>query len=286
VKIDIVDRIKNENVDMARFILDGVGVEVANAFRRIILTEVPTMAIDEIVFLENNGVLYDEIIAHRLGLIPLTTDLKNYNLPEECSCGGQGCTLCQAEFSLEIGAQDTEQYVYSGSLIATDPKVHPVSDKILLVKLAKNSSIVFEAYARLGTGQEHAKFQPVCSIGYGNVANITIDNSKFTSEEQIDHVIKMDHTHIVEKVDGKLKLKEDYWKWADLSGALERYSPVGAITEDFYTDKFIFTIESSGALDIKEILLKAVEIFLEKIEEFDSQLKKVKIEEQVLHTIF
>ena len=149
-----------------RFILEGVTIELANAFRRIILTEVPSMAITEVLFVENDSVLFDEMIAHRLALIPLTTDLKNYNLPDECSCGGQGCTLCQVQLECDVRTQNNEVIVYSGDLKSMDDKIRPVSDNIIIGKLGKKSSIVFEAYAQLGIGMDHAKFQPVCSVGY------------------------------------------------------------------------------------------------------------------------
>ena len=92
----------------------------------------------------------------------------------------------------------------------------------------------------------------------------------------------MDHTGILKQVDGKLKLVDDYWKKADLSGSLIRYSPEGAITESFVPDKFIFTMEGSGALDLKDVLRKAIEIFIEKVDELDEQLGKVKIIEDFL----
>ncbi len=57
--------------------------------------EVPTMAIEDVEFRKNNSILYDEIIAHRLGLVPLKTDLKSYNLPEKCKCKGEGCARFQ-----------------------------------------------------------------------------------------------------------------------------------------------------------------------------------------------
>ena len=63
------------------------------------LTEIPVMAIDEVIILKNDSPLYDEIIAHRLGLIPLKTDLESYKLPEECECEGYGCSLCQVSLT-------------------------------------------------------------------------------------------------------------------------------------------------------------------------------------------
>ena len=72
--------------DFMRFIVRGVNVPFVNALRRIMLTQVPTMAIDEVVILENSSILHDEILAHRMGFIPIKTDLDSYNLPEECKC--------------------------------------------------------------------------------------------------------------------------------------------------------------------------------------------------------
>jgi DNA-directed RNA polymerase subunit D len=281
MKIDVFERIENENIDIARFVLDGVGVELANAFRRIILTEVPSMAITEVLFVENDGVLFDEMIAHRLGLIPLTTDLKNYNLPNECSCGGQGCTLCQAQLMCEVHAENSDRTVYSSDIEELDPKVHPVSDKIIIAKLGKGTSMVFEAYAQLGQGKDHAKFQPVSSVGYKYYPDVKIDNSVFSKDaakrqEEMEKMLKRDFTHLFFIKDGKLAIEKDYWKsHFDFTRSIEGYGPPGAVKIDFVPNKFIFTVEGTGALPITEILKRAVEIFLEKCDEFEEQLREV-----------
>ena len=280
MKIEVIEHIQTKNEDLMKFILEGVSIELANAFRRIILTEVPSMAITEVLFVENDSVLFDEMIAHRLALIPLTTDLKNYNLPDECSCGGQGCTLCQVQLECDVRTKNNEAKVYSGDLKSMDEKIRPVSDTIIIGKLGKKSSIVFEAYAQLGIGMDHAKFQPVCSVGYKYFPDVKIDNSKLT-EADVDEVIKHDHTKIFTKVDEKLALVDKYWKGPDFTGSGEKYAPAGAIKVDYVPNKFIFTIEATGALPIKEILGKAIEIFLEKLDEFEDQLKKVVVTQKV-----
>ncbi len=152
--------------DTLRFVLSDVSPAFANALRRIILSEVPVMAIDDVMILENNSVMYDEILAHRLGLIPITTD-QTYNLPEECTCKSElGCEKCRASFSLEIEASDPVEVVYSSHLKPENPEVRPVSDKIPIVKLAQGQRIKLEAYARLGRGKAHAKWQPVSACTY------------------------------------------------------------------------------------------------------------------------
>ena len=84
VNLDVIEQTNYKLV----FIVEGVSIEMINAIRRIMMTEIPTMAIDEVIILKNDSPLYDEIIAHRLGLIPLKTDLDTYKLPEDCECGG------------------------------------------------------------------------------------------------------------------------------------------------------------------------------------------------------
>jgi DNA-directed RNA polymerase subunit D len=159
-------KVLSREQDTLRFVLSDVSPAFANAIRRIILAEVPIMAIDDVMILENNSVMYDEILAHRLGLIPVTTD-QTYNLPEECTCKTElGCEKCRASLSLEVEASDPVEVVYSSHLKPENPEVKPVSDKIPIIKLAQGQRIKLEAYARLGRGRDHAKWQPASACTY------------------------------------------------------------------------------------------------------------------------
>ncbi|MEM4311986.1 MAG: DNA-directed RNA polymerase subunit D [Nitrososphaerales archaeon] len=132
----------------------------ANALRRFALSEVYTMAIDDVVIIENSSVLYDELLAHRLGLLPLKTDLERYVPPEECECKNPlGCPKCRVMLVLDAEGKDGIKTVYSGDLVSEDPEIRPVSDNIPIVKLAPNQKIKLEAYAKLGRGKDHAKWQ-------------------------------------------------------------------------------------------------------------------------------
>ena len=62
-------KVLQETEDTIVLQLEGVDRSYANAVRRFAISEVPSMAIDDIVILENSSVLYDEILAHRLGMI-------------------------------------------------------------------------------------------------------------------------------------------------------------------------------------------------------------------------
>ncbi|MHA1370859.1 MAG: DNA-directed RNA polymerase subunit D, partial [Promethearchaeota archaeon] len=206
------------------FLVDGIDTELANALRRVILTEVPAMAITEVLFIENSTPLYDEIIAHRLGMIPLTTDLDSYVLPERCTCDGVGCSKCKCEFQCSVHATDTIKNVFSSDLISTDPEIRPVSPKILITKMAKDSRLIFEAEARLGQGKDHAKFQPVSMVSYKMYPNIEIDDSKFKNYKYIgdnenDPIVKMCPKKIL-RWEGK-KLKVTDLEKCTLCGACE-----------------------------------------------------------------
>ncbi|MBN2155721.1 MAG: DNA-directed RNA polymerase subunit D [Candidatus Lokiarchaeota archaeon] len=272
VKVTVFERVQNDKIDMVRFVLDGVSLEFANAFRRVVLSEVPTMAIDEVIFLENDSPLFDEIIAHRLGLIPLTTDLKNYNLRHECSCGGVGCTLCQVELTCSIKADLDGHIVRSGDLQSTDPAVKPVNDDIIIAKLQKNSSLVFEAFARLGEGRDHAKWQPA-QIGFGYTPNVSIDSSK--CPDCIDQCIAARRCpeEIIDFSNKKAKMVKDYWQECTICEECARNCPMEAVSIEAKPDSYIFTIESTGAISIKEIIDRAMIVFQEKVKEFQEHLK-------------
>ena len=165
MKVTVHERKKTNDIDYVKFSIEGINVEMANELRRVILSEIPTMAITEVIFMENESPLYDEMIAHRLGLIPLTTDLKNYNLPKECSCHNQKCTLCQSIFTLSVTSGNEPMLVKAKDLIPSDPKIKPVHDEIIIAKLGPNCKLELEAYAQLSIGKEHAKFQAVSTVG-------------------------------------------------------------------------------------------------------------------------
>src|SRR3989344_1239063 len=98
MEVRVLDNVKEQG--QLSFIMKDTNVVFANTLRRLMIDEVPTMAIEEIEFSKNNSILYDELIAHRLGLTPLKTDLKSYNLPDKCKCEGKGCNRCQLKLVL------------------------------------------------------------------------------------------------------------------------------------------------------------------------------------------
>jgi len=102
------------------------------------MSEVPTLAIDEISLYDNTSVLFDEQISLRLGLIPLQAgDLDVFSRPEECQCGGEGCPGCRVDFMLSA---EGPGMVYSKNIQFTDPRVRPAFDKIPMLSWARGRS--------------------------------------------------------------------------------------------------------------------------------------------------
>jgi DNA-directed RNA polymerase subunit D len=138
--------------------------EYVNALRRLAISEVPTLAIDDVVMIDNSSVVHDEAVAHRLGMIPLRTDLKRFVMPHNCDCKSTlGCSKCRVLLVLDSEATERTRIVTSGELKSEDEEVKPVSNEIPILTLAPGQKIKFEAYARLGNGKSHAKWQPTSS---------------------------------------------------------------------------------------------------------------------------
>ncbi|MHA2180107.1 MAG: DNA-directed RNA polymerase subunit D [Promethearchaeota archaeon] len=273
-------KVLEESEQRLVFVVDGISIEIANAIRRIILSEIPVMAIDEVIVLKNDSPLYDEIIAHRLGMIPLTTDLDAYKLPQDCECGGFGCSLCQVSLTCEvINTSNTPLEVYSGDLKSNDPQITPVDSRIPIVKIDKNNQLILEAYASLGKAKEHVKWQAVSNIFYRFYPQIEFDSNKCAKCPDRCIVSRMCPEKLYDFSNGKTpKLLEDYWKTCTLCKSCEMECPESAVEIRFKDNTYIFSIESDGVLPFKVILQKTFEIFIEKIDEFVERLEALELE--------
>lgn len=256
----------NKDEKKVSFIMKDTTPAFANTLRRIMMEEVPTMAIEDVEFRKNNSILYDEIVAHRLGLTPLTTDLKSYNLPEKCKCKGEGCARCQLKITLK-GSKGSG-VIYASELKSKDSAVKPVFPKMPIVKLLKGQDLEFEATATLGKGKVHSKWSP-CLAYYKHKPIIEIGNVKNPEE-----VVEKTHGNIFEIKNGKLEvIKDNLFKY-DLAGIVEDVS--GGEVKVKYDKDIIFYIESWGQLSCKDILNEAVKIFNETFDEFNEAVKKAK----------
>ncbi len=260
-----------------RLLIRDVDVPYVNALRRIILSEVPCMAIDEVVMLENSSIMQDEIIAHRLGLVPLTTDLDSYNLPENCECKSEfGCNLCRVTLSMDVEAKDGTRSVYSGELVSENKDVIPVSESVPIAKLAKQQKLRLEAYARLGKGKNHVKWQPVSMCTYKYLPKIEISRKNCDS---CGKCVEICSKKVFAKAEDKIEIK-------DLMACTMCQDCVEACPQNpkpirvgWEENSFIFCLESTGTLSPERIMAEAVRILDAQLKEFESQMKVKKSEE-------
>ncbi len=255
-------KILNKSENKLNFTINGINSTLANTLRRLMIVEVPVLAIDTVEFTKNNSALYDEIIAHRLGLTPLKTDLKSYNLKEECKCKGKGCAMCELKLILKV---DGPGMVYASNLKSTDPKAVPVYGEIPIVELTKKQSLELTATAILGKGKKHMKFSPGLVYYRGYPMFNVKDKSKLKKvEEELKDIITVKNDNIQIK---------DILKWNESHEEILEMNDVEVTNS---RENFLFSIESWGQLKPEEIFKKSLEIFDEKLDEFSDKLKKAK----------
>jgi DNA-directed RNA polymerase subunit D len=266
VKIEVLEKDETN----LRLVIRDADVPLMNALRRIALAQVPSMAIDEVVMIENSSILQDEIIAHRLGLTPLKTDLDSYTLPEDCECQSEfGCNLCRVTLTMDADSTEGTRTVYSGELVSENPEIVPVSDRVPIIKLAKGQKLKLEAYAKLGKGQNHAKWQPVSVCAYKYYPKLAFTKECTNCGKCVDICPK----RVLAMKDNKVEVK-------DLLACNLCMDCVGvcpqkpsAITVEWEKNAFIMNIESNGGLPPERILLEATKILDNQLKEFQKQLK-------------
>ena len=160
----------NANEKKITLKLKGFPLQYANALRRICLNGVPIFAIDTVDVIENSSVLADEGIAHRLGTRFDESDSR-------------------VMLVLDSGDIDTTKTITSANLSSNDEVVKPISDKIPIIELAPGQKVKLEAYARLGKGTEHAKW---------NSANVSILTD---SDKKDEHLLTVETTGSLEPIE-------------------------------------------------------------------------------------
>ena len=236
--------------DKLKLLLEDTHIKFINALRRTILTEVPTLAVDDVKIYENSSVLFDEIIAHRLGMIPIKTPEEVLETPN-----------LEVEFNLEKEGPTT---VYSGDLKTEDPEIEPANTEIPIIKLGENQTLSLLANVTLGEGKDHAKWQPGTAY-YKELEYIVFD----CTEEEVDCEELKDKysNHDIEETEDELKVLvtermnvkkeiEDYTRREEVPGS------------------YVFTVESNGELPVDLMVKHGIKVLENKSDEFIDLLEK------------
>ncbi|MFP3871878.1 MAG: DNA-directed RNA polymerase subunit D [Candidatus Natronoplasma sp.] len=261
----------------AELLVSEANPPIVNALRRVLIADVPKLAIEDVEFhlgtigdeegdkeYESSAPLFDEIIAHRLGMLPIPTDLELFEYRDECEeCGGEGCPNCTIIYSLNKKGPCT---VYSGDLIPVgENELRPVDDLIPLVKLDENQALLIYATAELGTAKEHAKWQPTSGVAYKYYPEVKIDDEKC---DECEECIEACPVEILEMDDGELSVTDV--EECRLCSACEEVCDEGAIEINGREDKFILTYETDGSLSTEAVLKKGLEVLEEKFDNIHS----------------
>lgn len=287
------DPFVNPEEERIKFIIEDATPAFANALRRTILGYVEILAIEEIIMVENTTPMFDEYAAHRLGLIPLASDNLDLNRQADCDvCEGIGCDACTVALTLTMETDATsEMMVFSGDLISNNTFVYPINDEIPIMKMGKEQRLILEAQARLGTGREHAKWQPTSSLGYQYMPEIKIDPSHDFKEEVANscprNVFEYDEKNKSLMVKNPLN--------CNLCMECVNNSKEGSIEIKGHDDKIIFLVDGTGALRVEDIivagslalqdmaenLIESFQVALENAENDPQLMKKVSTFERI-----
>ena len=258
----------------AKFILKDSSPAMANALRRTMLQDIPKMAIDKVDFhlgpimqddkeYESVTSLFDEVIAHRLGLVPVpTTD--QFKFQKECSCGGTGCPGCTIMYSLNKFGPCT---VLSGDLTPLGDASLKVKDEhIPIVELTDTQAVLIYATAVMGTARQHVKWQAAFGVGYSYMPIVTIDAKK-AKDADIQKYAVSEYPGLF-KIEGGNLVVDDLERACVLGKAVQ-HDPYfeGAVTVSWDDSNFVFRFETDGSLTARQVLDKAVEILHKKAEE-------------------
>jgi len=287
--------------DSMKFALTQTDTSVANALRRVMIGEVPTLAVDLVTIYKNSSVLHDEFIAHRLGMIPLAhvhgmKGLERYHwlYDTDLDLEDPRVSVC---FTLNVTCTEDSCVVTSKDLISVDPDVSPVhfstdaeeadtqDDGIRIVKLAKGQELQLECRARLGIGKEHSKWSAACAVSFAFAPIIRLNHAGLDELDsaQRQQIVASCPTKVYEQEVGKdgaehLKVaNEGACMFCDECSVVGDALRVDATADNLVAvsmdqERFVFTVETNGALPPEELVASAVIRIKQKFVELNNSL--------------
>lgn len=266
----------------AQLLVEGTEPAFVNALRRTMVADVPKMAIDDVTIYDNTSGLFDEMISHRLGLLPIPTDLAAFVPRAECVCKGAGCPNCTLRYTL---SKEGPGMVLSGDLQPENPSFALPDPRIPLVELLEGQRLILEVEAVLGTGKQHAKWQPVVAAAYKYNPVVTIDNRAIPAEH-VKAIAESCPVDILHDEDGKLTVHPmerctlcmNCVETASKLKGLARDQAKGNIGVWVEGDpgKFLFGFETDGSMTAAEALSRATKMLGEKYDELSKHVATIK----------
>ncbi|TBU40857.1 insert subdomain of RNA polymerase alpha subunit [Dichomitus squalens] len=275
-----VKRLSQRSVE---FDLVGVDAAIANAFRRILIAEVPTIAIEDVFVFNNTSVIHDEILAQRIGLIPLNVDPRLFDFRPP---GGIPMDRNTLVFKLNVTCERAKkgssspyinEYVKSGDLVwepqgeqatvfASRPPAATNPD-IVLAKLRPGQVIEMELHAIKGVGKEHAKWSPVATATYRLHPLVLLNPSKPVPPEHAQKFAKCFSPGVVEvSAAGEVSINERYLRTETMSREALRHKEFeGCVELKRIRDWFIFQVESEGPYTPESLLPESIKVMRGKI---------------------
>ena len=231
----------------ARFLVRGATPAFANGIRRAMIADVPTFSIDTVRFVENSSVMFDEMIGLRLGLVPLSTPLDDFEVGDEVT------------LALDVEGPAT---AYSGDIETSDEMVQPADDNIPIIELKEQQRIELEADAVLDRGRDHAKHQGGVAVGYRHLQRVEVVDDAGEFDEQEPNILR----GVIETEDGELVPTGEFDH--DLTN---RY-PGKEIEVHDVPDAFVFHVETDGSFSVEELVTRAVESIGDRAAELETKV--------------
>jgi DNA-directed RNA polymerase subunit D len=258
----------------ARFQLAGCTTPFANSIRRAMIGEVPTLAIETVKIYDNTSALFDEMLTHRLGLIPIRSEEGCLVPQSRCACEGVGCPSCSVILTMSV---EGPAMVYSRDLISQDPRIGPAEPDIPIVKLIKDQKVVLEARAVMSVGREHAKWQPTTACGYKLHPIIEVNEHCDACEQCVEECPR----GILEVRNGRVAVIEGRLQECSLCRLCVRTCMNTGIGDEPGIDvkadesRFLFVVEGDGSLPVREIIGQALEYIRTQSSELTAQIEEI-----------
>ncbi|TFK93171.1 insert subdomain of RNA polymerase alpha subunit [Polyporus arcularius HHB13444] len=275
-----VKRLSQRSVE---FDLVGVDASIANAFRRIMLSEVPTLAIEDVFVFNNTSVIHDEVLSHRLGLIPINVDPRLFEFRQDIPLDRNtlvfrlNVTCERIKKASKDGPQYINEYVRSGdlewvpqgeqeSVFASNPPAATNKD-IVLAKLRPGQTIEMELHAIKGVGKEHAKWSPVATASYRLHPLILLNPSKPVPPHLAQKFASCFSPGVVKvSPDGQVSIDERHLRKETMSREVLRHKEFeGCVELKRIRDWFIFSVESEGPYTPESLFPESIKVMRGKI---------------------